>query len=285
MMAKSTVTETDLNFIVMEDLSWASQERTISLEKVFKYVSSEAQRAIAWYLSKKKSKRIWARSLRLTAIVATTFAGLIPLLSQIFTSKGIPNISPAWASVALLVAAAHVGLDKFFGFSSAWIRFLTTELQIRSALQEFQLDWEIQKANLKGTDPNDEQVQGMLSRCKTFLSQINIILNNEMMAWKQEFQSALKHIDDAAKAQAAVVMLGGANVVVNNGDKCNDGWKLSIDGGSQRLYRGQTAALQDLTSGIHTIRVEGKVGDKIVQAENAFQISPGSTARIELEMI
>jgi len=281
----ATSTTTDLDFVVMEGLSWASHERTISLEKVFKYVSGEAQRAVTWYLSKKKSKRIWARSLRLSAIVATTFAGLIPLLSQIFTSNGIPIISPAWASVALLVAAAHVGLDKFFGFSSAWIRFLTTELQIRSALQEFQLDWEIQKAHLKGTDPNDEQVEGMLSRCKAFLSQINVVLDNEMTAWKQEFQSALKQIDDASKAQAAGERLGGANVVVSNGDACSEGWKLSVDGGSQRLYRGQTAALQDLTPGIHTIRVEGKVGDKAIRAENAFRISPGSTARIELEMV
>jgi hypothetical protein len=36
--------------------------------------------------------------------------------------QGIPVIQPAWASVALLVAAACVGLDRFFGYSTAWMR-------------------------------------------------------------------------------------------------------------------------------------------------------------------
>ncbi|GJQ59005.1 MAG: hypothetical protein D8M57_04265 [Candidatus Scalindua sp. AMX11] len=78
-----------------------------------------------------------------------------------------------------------------------------------------QIDWEIQKATLKGADPYDDQVQEMLARCKTFLIQINVILENEMAAWKQEFQAALKQIDDAAKAQAAVGKLGGVNIIIN----------------------------------------------------------------------
>jgi hypothetical protein len=282
-MTKSKIK--DLEFLIMEGLSWTSDDRAISLEKVFKHVSGEAQRAISWYLSKKKSKRIWARILRLTAIVATTVAGLIPLLSQISISNRTLIISPAWASVALVVAVALVGLDKFFGFSSAWIRFLTTEMQIRNTLQAFQIDWEIQKATLKGAEPSDDQVQDMLARCKTFLIQINVILENEMAAWKQEFQAALKQIDDAAKAQAEVSKLGGANVIIKNGDKCDNGWELSIDDGSRKHYTGKSAALSNLTPGIHTIRVEGKVGNKIVQAENAAPIPPGNTIMIELELV
>ncbi|MBT3881398.1 MAG: SLATT domain-containing protein [Candidatus Scalindua sp.] len=275
----------DLKFVNLEGFSWTSDERINSLEQVFKYVSSEAQQAINWYLSKKNSKRIWARILRFAAILATTVAGLIPLLSQIFISNQKISVSPAWASVALVVAVALVGFDKFFGFSSAWIRFLTTEVQIRKTLQAFQIDWEIQKATLKGAGPSDEQVQDMLVRCKTFLTQINVILENEMIAWKQEFQAALKQIDDAAKAQAEVSKLGGANVIIKNGDKCDSGWDLSINDGSRKHYTGKSAALSNLTPGIHTIRVEGKVGDKVVQAENAVPIPLGNIIRIELEMV
>ncbi len=275
----------DLKFFILENLSWTPDDRIISLEKVFKCVSGEAQQAISWYLDKKNSKRIWARILRLTAILATTAAGLIPLLSQISISNRTLQISPAWASVALVVAVALVGLDKFFGYSSAWIRFLTSEMKIRNTLQTFQIDWEIQKATLKGAPPSDDQVQDMLVRCKTFLVQVNVILENEMTAWKQEFQAALKQIDDAAKAQAEVIKLGGANIVINNGDKCKDGWKLSIDDGSSKHYTGKTAALSNLTPGIHTIRAEGNIEDKEVKAESAVPVPPGNTISIELEMV
>ena len=49
---------------------------------------------------------------------AGTVAGIIPILAQILTENGKPRIQPAWASVALGIAAAFVLLDRFFGFSS-----------------------------------------------------------------------------------------------------------------------------------------------------------------------
>lgn len=191
----------DLQYRPLEDLSWTPEQRVVSLDRVFDYVSTEAQQAISWYLNKKRSKRIWAQLLRLGAILATTVAGIIPLLAEIFVSEGRSVISPAWASVALILAVALVGLDRFFGFSSAWMRFLTTELKIRNALQLFQMDWEMQKASWKSPDPTDEQTQDMLAQCKTFLGQVNALLENEMAAWVREFQTALKQIDEAAKAR------------------------------------------------------------------------------------
>jgi hypothetical protein len=275
----------DLEVGILEDLSWTANDCVSSLEKVFKYLSGEAQRAIAWYLSKKDPKRMGARFLRFAAIVATTVAGLIPLLAEIYTSNGQPKVSPAWASVALVLAVALIGLDRFFGFSSAWMRFLTTEIQIRTALQAFQLDWEIQRATWKGTAPTDQQMQEMLARCKAFLGQVNTFLEHEMAAWMQEFQASLQQIDDVAKARAEASKLGGANVSVTNGDQCVNGWELSIDDGSPWHYMGKTAALRDLVPGIHIVHVEGRINGKSVQAESVIDIPAGGTARVELEVL
>ena len=55
---------------------------------------------------------------------------------QVFTLK------PAWSSVALAIAVAMVGLDRFFGFSSAWARYMATGQAILAALNEFRLDWQ-----------------------------------------------------------------------------------------------------------------------------------------------
>jgi len=153
-MAKTR--DNDLDTGLLEKLSWTPDERMDSLEKVFRHVSGEAYHAIVWYLDKKRPKRIGARALRLGAIVGTTVAGIMPLLAQIYTINGQPRIALAWSSVALVLAVALIGLDRFFGLSSAWMRFLTTEIQIRNTLQTFQLDWEIQRAIWKGMPPTDE---------------------------------------------------------------------------------------------------------------------------------
>jgi hypothetical protein len=216
--------------------------------------------------------------------VATTVAGIIPLLAQLSTSNGQPQIAPAWASVALVLAVALVGLDRFLGLSSAWMRFLTTEIQIRNTLQAFQLDWEIQRATWKGAAPSDEQVQEMLGQCKAFLVQVNALLEQEMAAWIQELQTALRQLDDAAKSRAETEKRSGVTSVVSNGEQCTDGWDLSIDGGSPRHCMGKTAALRDLLPGIHTVRVERKRNGNDVQAEGTVVIPAGETTRLTLEV-
>jgi len=215
---------------------------------------------------------------------AGTVAGIIPILAQILTENGKPRIQPAWASVALGIAAAFVLLDRFFGFSSAWMRYIATKLNIRQLTQEFQLDWEADKTAWLGAEPTSDQLRSTLARFKAFVTQINTIVRQETDAWIQEFQSTLKQIDEAAKAKAAVSELGAVNITVANGDACDDGWNLSIDRGSSTKQRGKTAAIRDLVPRIHSIKIDGVIGGKPKQAEAALSIVAGGTATIQLTL-
>jgi hypothetical protein len=49
--------------------------------------------------------------------------------------------SPLWSSLFLGVAAALIGLDKTFGYSSGWARYVLTATNIRKSLEDFRLDW------------------------------------------------------------------------------------------------------------------------------------------------
>lgn len=127
-------------------LSWEAGQIVTSLEALFERITEEAESAINWYLRAKRPKKCCAIWLRVGSIASVTVAGIIPILSQMFTVEGRPRIQPAWATVALGVAAALVLLDRFFGFSSGWMRYIATELNLRQLNQEFQLDWEAEKA-------------------------------------------------------------------------------------------------------------------------------------------
>jgi hypothetical protein len=275
----------NIEFARLPELSWQPAKRTESLRKVAGYVTEEAEKAIAWYLDKKTAKAWRAQALRFLAIIATALAGLIPLLAEIYTTDGKPEVAPAWASVALLLAAACVGLDRFFGYSSAWMRFLTTEMQIRYALHAFLLDWEARRAVWEGEDdPGPEEVATGLKRCKEFLAQVNELLKAEMDTWVAEFSAALTDIDKAAKAQAEVMRMGAANVTVTNGEQCAEGWRLSVDDGSEEMHRGTTAALRNLVPGAHTATVRGRIGDKDLQVETAFSVAAAQVATVNVSL-
>ncbi len=232
----------NLEFTRVPDLSWQPAKRGDSMQAIADYVAREAEAAIRWYLRKKDAKRRLARGLQLAAIAATALAGLIPVLAQIYATDGKPDFAPAWASVALLVAAACVGLDRFFGYSTAWMRFLATEMQIRHVLHEFLLDWETRRAVWEGmSDPGAQEAELGLKRCKEFLAQVNGILKSEMDSWVTEFSAVIADIDKAAKAQVEVTRSGALNVTVTNGAQCPNGWRLSVDGGAEESHRGASA--------------------------------------------
>jgi hypothetical protein len=275
----------DIHFTHLPELSWEQAQRRKSLQCVADYAANEAEQAIEWYLKKKAGKRAGAQTMRMLAIIATAAAAIIPLLAEIFqTDRGEPAIAPAWASVALLLAAAAVGFDRFFGYSTAWMRFLTTEMQLRHALHSFLLDWEIRRAACEGNAPGVAEIEADLKRCKEFLAQVNEILRAELDTWVYEFSAALADIDRAAKAQAEVMRTGAVTVTVTNGDQCEAGWRLAVDGGTEETYRGKSAALRNLTSGSHTVTVRGRIDDKDLHAEKAFGVASGQVPSIELTL-
>ena len=274
----------DLEPSDLKELSWEPDKIQGSLDTIFQHVTKEAKDAINWYLVSKRRKKIGAVYFRAGAILATAIAGLLPMLTQIFIKDGSPIIPPAWASVALGAAAVMVALDRFFGFSSGWTRYIAAELQLRKSLQEFQMDWETQRASRKGTDPDEEQVQGMLARARTFLMQVNKIVQEETNIWIAEFQSTLKQIEKAAEAKAIVNELGGLNIEVTNGDAVTDGWRLSIGSGSMTSHRGKTVAIHNLAPGIHTLRVEGILEGESKQAEVVASVPAGGINNVQLTL-
>jgi hypothetical protein len=52
--------------------------------------------------------------------------------------------------VALAIAGALVAYDKFAGCSTSWMGFIATEHQVWQLLQEFQVDWELERTSWQG---------------------------------------------------------------------------------------------------------------------------------------
>jgi len=174
-------------------LDWSTQNQLDSVNALITYVSDETQETITWYLDRKNVKKRWAQYLRVIVIILTTLSALVPLLAGIVDSKQL--ISPIWSSVALVLAVALIGLDRFFGFSSAWMRFISTEVKLRQALHVFLMDCEIQRSSWQGATPDNDQITKILQHCKVFMEQIDLILESEINIWMKEFQSVLKDFD------------------------------------------------------------------------------------------
>src|SRR5207302_5734643 len=97
--------------------------------------------------------------------------GLIPLVIS------LPIVNKEWAlekwGYAVFGAAAGcIALDKFFGFSTGWVRYISTAQSIQNELYKFQLDWARAMSRLAGAVPNSAQIEEFLQLAKDFSSRV-----------------------------------------------------------------------------------------------------------------
>jgi len=150
-----------------------------SLEGLFRLLEARAIQAADWYLQEKKSKARWSRGLRFLAIVLASAGGLVPLMAL----GGIGHLNPAVGYLLLGGAAATVAFDRLFGFSSAWMRYMTTAMTLERLLVEFQLEWARSRALAADADEVAKQFD-VLDR---FGSAVASAVEEETVVWASEF--------------------------------------------------------------------------------------------------
>lgn len=104
---------------------------------LFRQAEQNALATIDWYLWKKTIKSRWSRILRATAIVLAVAGGVVPLVHAARPSA----IAAEWGFVVLALSAGCVLFDRYFGFTSSWMRYMRAQARLHRVLLLAQADW------------------------------------------------------------------------------------------------------------------------------------------------
>jgi hypothetical protein len=272
----------DIEVVNVEHLSWAPSNIMASLNAVLEFTERQAQDAINWYYIKKRPKAFVSRLLRLLAIAFTTAGGLIPIVIS------LPYMKPSWVLdkwgyVALGMAAACIGLDKFFGVSSGWIRYITTAQTLQNVLYTFQLDWARSMSKFAGNPPTPSQVEELLQLAREFSSRVMQSVTQETQQWVAEFQGSMADLERTTKAQLENARPGSLTVTVDNANLSEQPVTVDIDGVAYGTMAGNTWAVRQLAPGTHTVLVSGRKDQKKLQETGTIVVPAGGTARLDLK--
>jgi hypothetical protein len=190
-VTKGELARPDLN-----ELDWSDERRSEPLLVVFNHSVGLASEAEAWYRRERPPKSRWGRALRVGAIVLAGVAAVLPILTQISTNDGEPTIAPGWAAVALAAAATLVALDRYFGFSSGWMRFMTAELKLTHLRHDFEYAWQAARATAH-TPASEGEVAAMLALARGLVLAVDDAIADETLAWTTEFRSALQRAEQS----------------------------------------------------------------------------------------
>jgi len=163
----------------------------VGLGELYGWVEQCACEAIDWYMGEKKRKASWSRGLRALAAVLATLGGAIPV-AALAASKPIYG---NWGFVLLALAAGSLAYDRFFGYSSAWLRYMATAISLRAELSDFQLSWAKDMAALGGQNPEPEEVLRLIESAQSFVWKMNDSIRNETQSWLVEFNTNLSDLE------------------------------------------------------------------------------------------
>lgn len=190
--------EADLEPGRFPDLPWGDGDLVASLEAIYHWVEGEAIRAASWYIDEKKSKARWSRALRILAILFATAGAALPFIAA---NNGVVDFE--WGYVALALAAGAVAMDRYFGFSTAWMRYITAEQAIQRRLQELQFSWASTQIARGNRVPSAHEVAAELEKLAAAAAAIGEEVRTETMAWAEEFQTNIGELRHIAGRQEA----------------------------------------------------------------------------------
>lgn len=192
----------------LSNLSWKDADIENSLRELRQYAEIEAQKQIGWYYAKKISKARMSSTLRFIAIVLFVFGGLVPIIKATLPATTTATLPFDFGQAGYLligVAAGCVGLDRYFGYSTGWIRYITTAMALEKSLEEYRLEWTQQMAKARGNTPTAEQLEELIQTCAKFSLAIKSQVEQETKAWVTEFQSNLAQLEKDLQARAEEV--------------------------------------------------------------------------------
>ena len=193
--------ENNIDWVAFPELTWKSDgDIANGLTSLYKHAEARAESTIGWYLRAKASKSFNSRMLRLLTILLGTIGGLAPIIDTAGLAGWLPlGAEPTEIGYLMLgLAAACVAVDKLFGFSSGWMRYITTAMALQQDLSHLRMDWAMTMVSSRSNPLSTSDILNHLARLRLFLETIDGRVMQETRDWIAEFQNTLADIERAA---------------------------------------------------------------------------------------
>ena len=290
-------------------ITWDASAPAKSLQNLRDVVEAEGQKAIDWYWSAKRWKRIPSQGIQFCALLLTAAAGIVPIVFQIVKSavKGTGWISTfdsgPLASLFVGMAAALLGLDKAFGYSTGWTRYVLTATRMTTLLQEFRMDW-IALMAANGAPPSAVDQAAMIQRAKDFIHVIQGLVEQETKDWATEFQSNIGQMEkdlkvqlDFLKAQVdknfkdkqASSQPGAVEMTVANAEKTDTfSFDLIVEGPSGRFIESvansQVWTRINIAPGQYKVTINAKSKGNVISTSTIVNVNPGEIQKFAVTL-
>src|SRR5581483_7884407 len=281
-------------------VTWQPGDPNASLARLLTYVESEADKATAWYWRNKRWKARCSRLIQISALILTALAGLFPVVAYLLKQMRwpYPSESGLWSSLFVGIAAALIGLNRTFGLSSGWTRYVLTATSIRKLLDEFRMDCALLLCKT-GQNATPDEIATVVQRAKDFRLAVENAVLQETKDWATEFQNSVAQLEKEVKAQVdalkselektkqgeAATASGSIELAIVSAQRADDGkFQILLEGKDGRVAEETLEATKKwvrigIAPGHYRVTVQAAIGGKSVSTAMAVIIKAGEIAK------
>jgi len=189
--------------------NWDPARPNESLKEIHDYAIDQAIKSMDWYWKHKGAKALFSQTVRFFAWVLAAVSGILPILANLYDGDQKNWFhSPLVPSLLLGIAAALLGLDKAFGYSTGWARYVLTATNIRKILEQFRLDWAelMMQSGISAQPANPitaPQVAPLIECAMQFRTEVENQVLQETKDWITEFQTNTAQLEKDIATQIA----------------------------------------------------------------------------------
>jgi hypothetical protein len=179
---------------------YANKTAAEALPEIYEHAQRASQEARDWYWRSIAPKRNASFGIRMGSFCLLVCGAAFPVLAALCSEAATRLSLTQIGVVALATAGLLQAGDRIFGWSSGWLRYMTTVMAMEARTRKFELDWAAHMIDKTGK-PTDDDKRPLFDLARQFINDVTKLQNDETEKWVAEFSSSLALLNDLIKSQ------------------------------------------------------------------------------------
>jgi hypothetical protein len=171
-----------------------------ALLSIYAHIETTSRAMCEWYWKSIKTKRLTSQAARGVAFILLILGTSFPIIAATHKEPDDKLLFTQLAVAFLAVAGLTQLADKVFGWSSGWMRYITTVTTMENLTRAFQMEW-AKYLVCKGTPVDAKDAKDLFDLANRLEEELTKLQAEETTKWVAEFNTGISLLDTMIKTQ------------------------------------------------------------------------------------
>ncbi len=264
-----------------------------ALQEIYDHANNISLKSRLWYWRSAKRKKRFSLVFRVMIFILLVCGVVLPILAGLINDIDTRLKFTQFGVAALAAAGLLQVADRIFGFSSGWIRYISTVMAMEDLSRRFELDWANYIISKSGS-LSDIDKKPLFDIAKKFEDDIYTKQKEETDKWVIEFNEGNALLSELIKSQREAAEKtnseekekkknlepGGLELTLTHTNAASP-VKIRIDNQADEIFTGTVWSKIGLMPGLHEVHLVTSTPNPVTQ-KFAVNIQPGAIYKTEI---